>query len=300
MCFTSISYEWRRTSEELEEGETALRYSSFYHRHQFQVRASMPSSIRKVPHYFWRLLKINGRKGAKPGTLTRLRIRSPCQVTDRLSDLKGEDLPSSKLAKASAVHEEIQRWGRSRFPPEILRLIFKHAIALGLHKDGDLESANRFPYLVSDACYQLDEVLSDFPAAWTRVCVYLEDEDPAATLRTYLERSEDLFLEDILITRRDWTSINARPKSECEKVRCDPLEAEKVRALLPLLYENAWRCRNLTIRTMSGNSLPRVLDFFLIGQGNRSSLIVRLQSIVQRPTGCGSKLISPSPSFGSP
>jgi hypothetical protein len=198
------------------------------------------------------------------------------------------------------MHEEILKWGRSRFPPEILRLIFEHAMALDLHKSEDIESSPfPFPYSVSTACYQLDEVLSDYPEVWTRVCVYLEDEDPAATLKTYLDRSENLWLEEIVITRRDWKALDALPQAQREKVGCDPQEAGKVRSLLPVLYENASRCRNLTVRTLSGDSLPRILDFFLVADGKRDALIVRLQSLVQRPIGCGSKLISPSPSLGS-
>ncbi|KAJ2918934.1 hypothetical protein MD484_g1494, partial [Candolleomyces efflorescens] len=204
-----------------------------------------------------------------------------------------------RLDKKCAMHEEILKWGRSRFPPEILRLIFEHALALDLHKNEDIESSP-FPYSVSAACYQLDEVLSDYPEAWTRVCVYLEEEDPATTLKTYLDRSEDLQIEDIVITRKDWKALDALPQAQREKVRCDPQEATKVKSLLPVLYENASRCRNLTIRTLSGHSLPRILDFFLVADGKRDALIVRLQSLVQKPIGCGSKLTSPSdPSVGS-
>ncbi|KAF5322987.1 hypothetical protein D9611_009341 [Ephemerocybe angulata] len=126
----------------------------------------------------------------------------------------------------------------------------------------NLDSGVCFPYSIAASCHFFESVLAKIPAAWRRILVYLDDDEPQRTMETYAERLQKagVTATDILITRRNWHALAARPNSAPE-VPPDPVEEEKVLSILPLIFQLAPSAASLTIRTISGDSLPHINHF---------------------------------------
>ncbi|KAF6744315.1 hypothetical protein DFP72DRAFT_1052205 [Ephemerocybe angulata] len=126
----------------------------------------------------------------------------------------------------------------------------------------NLDSGVCFPYSIAASCHFFESVLAKIPAAWRRILVYLDDDEPQRTLEKFAERLQKagVTATDILITRKNWHALAARPNSAPE-VPPDPVEEEKVLSILPLIFQLAPSAASLTIRTISGDSLPDINHF---------------------------------------
>ncbi|KAF6741631.1 hypothetical protein DFP72DRAFT_1112515 [Ephemerocybe angulata] len=180
---------------------------------------------------------------------------------------------------------------RDKLPVEIWHYIFEiQAAQAEAHRilAEDFNSPNSTleadPYAVPEnldsgqlaaSCHFFESVLAKIPAAWRRVLVFLDDDEPQRTLETYAERLQKggVNATDILITRRHWHALATRPSS-APKVPLDPTEKEKVRAILPTIYQLASFATSLTIQTISGDSLPHINCFCFVQYPDLHTLVL--------------------------
>ena len=137
----------------------------------------------------------------------------------------------------------------------------------------ELDSPTCFPYAVSSTCRFFRRLAVATPSAWRRIRVFLEGQDPASTLRKYLDWPERKALSptDILITRKNWTALlSALAQSDQQAswdddqeplVNVDEEEDRKVRELMGVLLPNVTQATSLVIQTIDGASLPSIFHF---------------------------------------
>ncbi|KAJ3545036.1 hypothetical protein NMY22_g2586 [Coprinellus aureogranulatus] len=183
--------------------------------------------------------------------------------------------------------------GIPKFSIDIWRRIFEHANeaeearrlvladpASPLYVDPhapryELDSPRCFPHSVAAAGLCFQAILMAMPSVWRRILIYLEDESPATALLGHIARLERSGLKptEIVVTRKNWAALSAASTPP------DPREEDKVKDIMNVLHEQLPHLTSLTIRTISGNSLPCITDFSMAQLPQLQTLV--LDSVIR-------------------